>query len=163
MILYTRENGQRGVEKCLNKPGSRWIIRLPVFMNLHGGKKSARDAFLFLQQYRGISFLNEFYDVEHTLSMNDAMDDLESVCRKNGGVLSWFCITDQYDLVIGPVANDDMALLFRQFEQGFITIKVLTQEMTFKQLTNQYSFHTERAIKYLQKVGAMKWVKPKCW
>ena len=49
---------------------------------------SQRDAFLFLQQYRGISFLNEFYDVEHTLSMNDAMDDLESVCRKNGGVLS---------------------------------------------------------------------------
>ena len=49
---------------------------------------SQRDAYLFLQQYQGISFLNEFYDVEHTLSMNDAMDDLESVCRKNGGVLS---------------------------------------------------------------------------
>ena len=46
-----------------------------------------RDAYLFLQQYQGISFLNEFYDVEHTLSMNDAMDDLETVCRKNGGVL----------------------------------------------------------------------------
>ena len=49
-------------------------------------KISQRDAYLFLQQYQGISFLNEFYDVEHTLSMNDAMDDLETVCRKNGGV-----------------------------------------------------------------------------
>ena len=65
-------------------------------------------------------------------------------------------LQNQYDLVIGPVANDDMALLFRQFEQGFITIEVLTREMTFKQLTNQYSFHTERAVRYLQKVGAMK-------
>ena len=49
-------------------------------------KISQQDAYLFLQQYQGISFLNEFYDVEHTLSMNDAMDDLETVCRKNGGV-----------------------------------------------------------------------------
>ena len=51
-------------------------------------KISQRDAFLFLHQYRGISFLTEFYDVEHTLSMEDAMEDLEMVCRKNGGVLS---------------------------------------------------------------------------
>ena len=51
-------------------------------------KISQQDAYLFLQQYQGISFLNEFYDVEHTLSMNDAMDDLETVCRKNGGELS---------------------------------------------------------------------------
>lgn len=51
-------------------------------------KISQRDAFLFLHRYSGISFLNEFYDVEHTLSLEDAMEDLETVCRKNGGVLS---------------------------------------------------------------------------
>ena len=65
-------------------------------------------------------------------------------------------LENQYDLVIGPVANDDMALLFRQFEDGFITIEILTREMTYKQLTNQYSFHTERAIQFLQKAGVVK-------
>ena len=65
-------------------------------------------------------------------------------------------LENQYDLVIGPVANDDMALLFRQFEDGFITIETLTREMTYKQLTNQYSFHTERAIQFLQKAGIVK-------
>ena len=65
-------------------------------------------------------------------------------------------LENQYDLVIGPVANDDMALLFRQFEEGYISIEILTREMTFKQLTKQYSFHTQRAIQYLRKAGVQK-------
>ena len=62
----------------------------------------------------------------------------------------------QYDVVVGPVANDDLALLFRQFEEGFISIETLTKEMTFKQLTNQYSFHTQRAVNQLKKAGVQK-------
>ena len=56
-------------------------------------------------------------------------------------------LRNQYDIVIGPVANDDMALLFRQFEEGFIDIEILTREMTYKKLTNQYCFiHRERSL-----------------
>lgn len=62
----------------------------------------------------------------------------------------------QYDLVIGPVANDDLALLFRQFQEGFISIDALTREMTFKRLTSQYSFHSQRAVQYLKKAGVLK-------
>ena len=49
---------------------------------------SQKDAFFYLHRYKGISFLNEFYDVEHTLSLDDAMEDLEAICRQNGGRLS---------------------------------------------------------------------------
>jgi hypothetical protein len=56
---------------------------------------------------------------------------------------------NKYDIVIGPVANDDMALLFRQLTDGIITIEMLSGEMEFKQLTNQYSFHTVQAVKAL--------------
>jgi hypothetical protein len=31
--------------------------------------------------------LIEHYEIEHTLSLDDAVDDLERVCRRNGGVL----------------------------------------------------------------------------
>ena len=65
-------------------------------------------------------------------------------------------LAKQYDVVVGPVANDDLALLFRQFEEGFISIETLTKEMTFKQLTNQYSFHTQRAVNQLKKAGVQK-------
>ena len=47
----------------------------------------AKTAYLFLTQYGGIEFLMEYYDIEHTLSLDDAIDDLEMVCRQNGGFL----------------------------------------------------------------------------
>lgn len=56
------------------------------------------------------------------------------------------------DIVVGPVANDDLALLFRQFSNGMITVDVLIREMEFKKLTDQYSFHTEEAAALLRKV-----------
>ena len=58
---------------------------------------------------------------------------------------------NRYDIVIGPVANDDLALLFRQFSNGMIGIDTLIREMKYKKLTDQYSFHTERALRYLTK------------
>ena len=61
-------------------------------------------------------------------------------------------LDNKYELVIGPVANDDLALLFRQFSGGLITVEELTEEMKFKKLTIQYSFHSERAIRMLKKV-----------
>ena len=50
-------------------------------------KISIRDASNYLIKYKGIDFLTEFYDVEHTLSFNDCVDDLTIICNKNGGNL----------------------------------------------------------------------------
>ena len=60
----------------------------------------------------------------------------------------------RYDVVIGPVVNDDIALLFRQFEDELIDIDTLVEGMKYKKLTRQYSFHTERAVALLKKEGA---------
>ena len=46
-----------------------------------------RTAFLYLYNYKGIDFLKENYDIEHTLSLDDAIEDLDIICRNNGGVL----------------------------------------------------------------------------
>lgn len=46
---------------------------------------SEKDAFEYLFLYKGIDFLKENYDIEHTLSIEDAIDDLILICRKNGG------------------------------------------------------------------------------
>ncbi len=61
---------------------------------------------------------------------------------------------NKYDIVIGSVANDDIALLFRTFSSGLIDVNTLVNEMKYKNLTDQYSFHTPKAISYLIKVGA---------
>jgi hypothetical protein len=46
---------------------------------------SAKDAFNYLRAYKGVEFLIECYDAEHTLSLENAVEDLTQVCRNNGG------------------------------------------------------------------------------
>lgn len=48
---------------------------------------SIKEASNYLVRFKGINFLTEFYDVEHTLSFNDCVDDLTVVCQNNGGAL----------------------------------------------------------------------------
>ena len=43
------------------------------------------DAFNYLYEHKGIDFIIDCYDAEHTLSLNDAVDDLTLVCKNNGG------------------------------------------------------------------------------
>jgi hypothetical protein len=60
---------------------------------------------------------------------------------------------NKYDIVTGPVANDDIALLFRTFASGYIDLEALIKGMKYKRLNDQYSFHTERAVALLSKEG----------
>lgn len=45
-------------------------------------------AFEYLKKHKGLEFLSEHYDVEHCLSLADAIDDLVLICSQNGGSLS---------------------------------------------------------------------------
>lgn len=61
----------------------------------------------------------------------------------------------KYDIVVGPVADDTVGLLIRQFSRGTIDAEYMKKEFDFGKLTNQYTFHTEKALRYLKKVGVM--------
>lgn len=56
-----------------------------------------------------------------------------------------------YDIVIGPVADDTISRLIRMFTENFITEEQLVKKLTFTKVTSQYFFHTEAAIKMLKK------------
>ena len=55
------------------------------FANKHN--LSAKEAFQYLIQFKGIAFIKENYDVEHTLDFETILEDLEILCKKNGGTL----------------------------------------------------------------------------
>lgn len=75
---------------------------------------------------------------------NRTFTDIKSVlCNKD----------NKYDIVIGPVADDNMALLFRQYENEIIDFNTLLKGMIYKKTSSQYSFHTESSIRLLRKVG----------
>jgi hypothetical protein len=83
-------------------------------------------------------------------SRNWALFILNNRNREFVDVTDSLCNQDnKYDMVFGAVANDDLAYLFRAFKSGLIDIDALTRGLEYKSLTNQYSFHTERSLKYL--------------
>ena len=61
----------------------------------------------------------------------------------------------KYDIVAGPVANDDLAMLFREYHKHVIDLDVLLKELSYKETTNQVSFHTQRAVELLRKTGVI--------
>ena len=55
------------------------------FANKHN--LSAKEAFQYLFQFKGIALIKENHDVEHTLDFETILEDLEILCKKNGGTL----------------------------------------------------------------------------
>jgi hypothetical protein len=60
----------------------------------------------------------------------------------------------KYDIVFGPVANDDISALMDVYLSGILSEDALIKELTFRDLSNQVSFHTEKIIACLHKTGA---------
>lgn len=46
-----------------------------------------KAAFHFLYQYKAIQFIKENYEIEHTLSFEEVVEDMLLICKKNGGIL----------------------------------------------------------------------------
>lgn len=45
-------------------------------------------AYAFLKKYKRLSFWTDCCDVEHTQSIQSAVDDMTEVCIRNGGALT---------------------------------------------------------------------------
>lgn len=56
-----------------------------------------------------------------------------------------------YDIVVGPVADDGVVMQLHRYEQHFIDEKTLVKELTFSKVNSQYFFGSERAIKLLKR------------
>ena len=48
---------------------------------------TTQESYRYLADYGGIDFLFEFYDTEHLLSLQDAVDDLKLITQKSGGLI----------------------------------------------------------------------------
>lgn len=58
-----------------------------------------------------------------------------------------------YDVVIGPIANDRVGLQLWRYESQVIDLPTLVRKLRYmKGITMQYFFGTERAIQYLQRL-----------
>ena len=60
--------------------------------------------------------------------------------------------THDYDIVIGPIANDGVAYLLGRYEEGTLTIEELSDKLDYKKLNGQYFFGTNKSLKYLKRL-----------
>lgn len=60
--------------------------------------------------------------------------------------------THGFDIMIGPVADDTIATLFRNFDDGIIDLQMLVNGLRYKKVSSQYLFHSAEAIKYLHRI-----------
>ena len=58
-----------------------------------------------------------------------------------------------YDIVIGPVANDRVYTAFSLYEGGTISKDILIKELKTYRLVDQYLFHTPKSLEYLKFVS----------
>ena len=93
-----------------------------AFAERHG--LSNQSSYQYLRLYKGTDFLRDYYDIEHTFSIDEAVEDLTVICQRNGGALAW---------------NYIMAITLEQFQKK---VEYITP-------TIQYFFATERAIAFL--------------
>lgn len=88
-----------------------------------------------------------------------------SVGRYDGYTLEWarFVLMNRknrtriqahdYDIVIGPIANDAVGFQIRRLTSGLIDIDRFMEELKYmKGVTMQYFFGTEKALKYLTRI-----------
>lgn len=57
-----------------------------------------------------------------------------------------------YDIVIGPIADDSVVMSFRLFQDGYITIDELVRRLEYRELSIQYFFHNQSSLTYLKRI-----------
>ena len=61
------------------------IALIAEFAKTHG--LTNQQAYQYLNQYKGLDYIERFYDVEHTLSFEDAVEDVTNYCKRFGGTI----------------------------------------------------------------------------
>lgn len=61
------------------------VMSLGMFARQY--KLTRKEACNYLSRFRGLEFPINNYEAEHQLSLQDCVDDMAAICRKNGGAL----------------------------------------------------------------------------
>lgn len=62
---------------------------------------------------------------------------------------------EPYDIIFGPVANDDVYRTFSLYTAGVLTKEQTLDQLKIKKLYNQLVLTTEKALSYLRFAGTV--------
>lgn len=74
MIATTEQNVIRYTVMCIHEFANRFALDYVA-------------AFRYLKANGGLQFILDQYEAEHTLGLEDAIEDMQHICKQNGGLL----------------------------------------------------------------------------
>lgn len=112
-----------------------------------------------VRRFGGVSVVNE-YEFDETFLYDGQLE----VKIFDGYSEEWarFIVTNrdrstqkkrhEFDIVVGAIANDRVGVQLFRYMRSFIDLATLIKELQYKELTTQYYFGTERAVKLLKRL-----------
>ena len=75
----------------INKETENKVAYIIAVINEFASTHSLNNAqaYRYLERFKGLDFVNRFYNVEHTFSFEDVVNDLTAYCHRKGGALVW--------------------------------------------------------------------------
>lgn len=128
-LTASREQAERMGRRRARLYGGEMVVSTFEF-----DEKAAREAGLNIKDF--LSYSKEWADFVLANRKNDTRMQIHD-----------------FDIVHGPIANDDVGFQIRRLLAGMITIETFLNELKFKEgVTYQYFFATERSIQFLKKL-----------
>lgn len=110
--------------------------------------------------YGGEAIINEFeFDLDAANQASDIKvkvfdkpnEEWVRFVMKNRDELSTHPAHD-YDIVIGPIADDKVAASIKLFQRDFIDLQGLLKRLEYRELSIQYFFHNNNSLRFLKKL-----------
>ena len=128
-LTASREQAERMGRRRARLYGGEMVVSTFEF-----DEKAAREAGLSIKDF--LSYSKEWADFVLANRKNDTRTQIHD-----------------FDIVHGPIANDDVGYQIRRLLAGIITIETFLNELKFKEgVTYQYFFATERSVQFLKKL-----------
>lgn len=135
MSLDKRDFGRGFYTTTDMEQAKRWAL------NRHG--KRGLDSLVLSYEIESLEGLK----IKRFRGANKSWLEFVALHRKRGG------INHDYDIVIGPVADDTVFTTINLFIEGIYTVEEALKRLKFWKNTDQVSFHTQRAISRLIRKG----------
>lgn len=115
-----------------------------------GYRLSLREKAKCYYLYQYIFEENEILKIKCFDSLNKEWLEFIKRNRAKGGT------QHAYDIVIGPVADDNTMETVQLYISGILTSDEAVKRLRYSKVNNQVSFHTEKALAYLRFIGREK-------
>lgn len=130
-----RDFGKGFYTTILQSQSKEWAYRLSL-------REKKNDYYVYEFVFEEVPALN----VKRFDRLNEEWLEFIKINRSKGG------LQHDYDVVIGPVADDNTMETVQLYMANILTATEAVERLRYNNVNNQVSFHTEKALQYLKLV-----------